>query len=224
MTAGGKRGPQAPGAAGRAASLEVAPSAVRNIPPILEVLKPRLPASGRALEIASGTGQHVCAFAEAFPGIHWTPSDADANARRSVAAWTAACGAHNIAAPLSIDVTAPDWPDAIEGPLDLICAINLIHISPWEAALGLMSGAGRLLREGGLVYLYGPYKQDGAHTAESNMRFDESLRERDPAWGVRDMGDVAAAAAAQGLTQQEVIAMPANNFSLLFARQAQGPA
>lgn len=219
MTGRGKSGSPAPGGLARTTSLEVAPAAVRNIPPILDVLKPRLPRKGRAIEIASGTGQHICAFAETFPGIHWTPSDMDAAARKSIAAWTAASGLPNIDAPLSIDVTAPDWTDALDGPFDVLCAINLIHISPWEATLGLMRGAGKLLRKGGLLYLYGPYKRGGKHTAESNTRFDESLRERNPAWGVRDMGDVTAVAAGHGVAPKDVIAMPANNFSLLFVRQ-----
>lgn len=195
-----------------------AESAVRNVGPILEVLHGILPETGRALEIASGTGQHVAAFAEAFPGIDWQPSDQAAEARASIAAWVAEAGLANLRAPLEVDVMQAGWQDRVSGPLDVIVCINMIHISPWEACLGLMAGAGALLREGGLLYLYGPYKRDGEHTAPSNAAFDESLRGRNPAWGVRDMGDVAAAARAHGMVVERCVAMPANNFSLVFRK------
>lgn len=193
----------------------------RNTAPILEVLGGILPVNGRALEIASGTGQHSAAFAETFPGIDWQPSDPAMEARDSIAAWVAESELANLRPPLEIDVTQTGWHSAAAGPLDLIVCINMIHIAPWTACLGLMAGAGELLREGALLYLYGPYKRDGEHTAPSNAAFDESLRGRNPAWGVRDMGDVAAAAEEQGISLEASIAMPANNFSVIF-RKASG--
>ncbi|MEN8195371.1 MAG: DUF938 domain-containing protein [Pseudomonadota bacterium] len=195
-------------------------SAARNTGPIVEVLRGVLPATGSALEIASGTGQHAAAFAEAFPDIDWQPSDQDAAARDSISGWVVESGLGNLLPPLNIDVMRADWPNAINGELDLVVCINMIHISPWAACGGLMQGAGKLLREGGLLYLYGPYMRDGEHTAASNAAFDESLRGRNPAWGIRDMGEVAAVAGAHGMTLESVIAMPANNFSLILRKRA----
>ncbi|MEC9368646.1 MAG: DUF938 domain-containing protein [Pseudomonadota bacterium] len=189
----------------RDAQLHVAPAATRNIPPILEVLKGQMPLAGKALEIASGTGQHVCAFAEAFPGVHWTPSDVDGSARDSIRAWIASRKLKNVDDPIEIDVAGDGWHRVVERPLDVLCAINLIHISAWEATLGLMRGAGELLR-------------DGAHTADSNAAFDASLKSRNAQWGVRDVDDVSAAAAGNGLALDAVVAMPANNLSLIFRR------
>lgn len=202
-----------------AAQKHHAPAAARNTGPILDVLGAILPEMGRALEIASGTGQHAAAFAEAFPGIGWQPSDQDAAARDSIAAWVAESGLGNLQPPVNIDVMDADWPVAVAGELDLIVCINMIHISPWEACEGLMKGAGGLLREGGLLYLYGPYKRDGGHTAPSNAAFDESLRGRNPAWGIRDMGDVEAAAGGWGMALKKTVAMPANNFSVIFRKK-----
>lgn len=197
-----------------------APAASRNTGPILDVLRGILPATGRALEIASGTGQHAAAFAEAFPGIDWQPSDQGAAARDSIAAWVVEAGLGNLLPPLDIDVMRADWPNAIGGEFDLIVCINMIHISPWAACGGLMQGAGKLLLEDGLLYLYGPYRRDGNHTAPSNAEFDASLRGRDPAWGIRDMGEVAAVAGLHGMTMERMVAMPANNFSLIFRKGA----
>lgn len=195
-----------------------AEAAARNTVPILEVLHGILPAGGRALEIASGTGQHSAAFAEAFPGIDWQPSDPAMEARDSIAAWGAESGLANLRPPLEIDVMQTGWQNGVAGPLDLIVCINMIHIAPWAACLGLMEGAGALLRAGGILYLYGPYKRGGEHTASSNAAFDESLRGRNPAWGVLDMGDVSAAAEAHGMSLEASIAMPANNFSVIFRK------
>lgn len=197
-----------------------APAAARNTGPILDVLRDMLPEVGRALEIASGTGQHVAAFAEAFPGIDWQPSDPDPAARASVAAWVSESGLGNLSPPLEIDVMRPGWAGIIGAELDLIVCINMIHISPWPACEGLMAGAGTLLGEGALLCLYGPYMRDREHTAPSNAAFDESLRGRNPAWGIRDMGDVEAAAGARGMILESVVAMPANNFSLIFRKRA----
>ncbi len=204
----------------RAARKHHASAAARNTVPILDVLGAILPETGRALEIASGTGQHAAAFAGAFPGIGWQPSDRDAAARNSIAAWVVESGLGNLLPPVDIDVMNAGWPDTVAGELDLIVCINMIHISPWEACEGLMDGAGKLLREGGLLYLYGPYKRDGGHTAPSNAAFDESLRGRNPAWGIRDMGDVEAAAGGRGMALENTVAMPANNFSVIFRKRA----
>jgi len=193
----------------------------RNTAPIIGVLSDVVPASGRALEIASGTGQHVVAFAAAFPRIQWQPSDPNAAARDSIVAWTVDTGRANVAAPLDLDVMRPGWAADAGGPYDLVVCINMIHIAPWMACRGLMEGAGTLLVPNGVLCLYGPYRRDGLHTAPSNEVFDHSLRGRNPEWGVRDMAEVAEVAAAQGLALEKTVAMPVNNFSLLF-RKLQG--
>jgi len=194
------------------------PSATRNTGPILEVLHAELPATGRALEIASGTGQHAVAFARAFPGIVWQPSDKDDKAKASVAARVSEEGLENLLPPLHIDVMVDDWCRDLPAELDLMVCINMIHISPWAACEGLMAGAGALLRSGGMIYFYGPYKRDGRHTAPSNEAFDASLRSRDPQWGVRDIVDLARVAGHQGMLLERTVAMPANNFSLIFRK------
>ncbi|RKR38058.1 DUF938 domain-containing protein [Paraburkholderia sp. BL17N1] len=193
------------------------PSAERNREPILAVLRAVLPANGRVLEIASGTGQHAIWFARAMPGLDWQPSDADADARASIGAWVAHEGLTNVRAALALDVHQPDW--GVD-TLDAVVCINMIHISPWSAAQALFAGAGRRLVDGGVLYLYGPYKRGGAHTSPSNDAFDRQLRSRDPEWGVRDMEEVVALGASVGLVCDEPIAMPANNFSLVFRKRA----
>lgn len=192
------------------------PSTARNREPILAALRSVLPAEARVLELASGTGEHAAFFAGAMPGWGWQPSDPDAAARASIEAWRQELALPNLLAPLAIDARAPEW--SVTGPFDAIVAINMIHISPWEATLGLMAGAGRLLAPGGVLFTYGAYKRGGAHTAPSNEAFELWLKGRDPAFGVRDLEAVEAAAQAQGLRLREVIAMPANNFSLVFVR------
>ena len=182
------------------------------------MLRGVVPAAGRALEIASGTGQHVASFAVAFPDIQWQPSDPSGDARASVDAWVADAGLANVAPALALDTTEGDWDAAIEPGLALAVCINMIHIAPWAACEGLLCGAGRLLRPGGLLYLYGPWKRDGVHTAPSNEAFDRSLRTRNPEWGVRDLADVAAAAATQGLSLERTVEMPANNLSVVLRR------
>lgn len=195
---------------------QFAPSTARNREPILAVLRRVLPAQGRVLEIASGAGEHAAFVARAMPGLRWQPSDPNPDARVSIAAWIEAEGLENVAPPLAIDARDEDW--GVTGPFDAMVAINVIHISPWEMTLGLMRGAGRLLRQGGVLYTYGPYMRDGRHTAPSNEAFDVSLKVRDPAWGVRDVADVDRAAGGQELSLREIVEMPANNLSLVFER------
>ncbi|KAE8755745.1 DUF938 domain-containing protein [Paraburkholderia madseniana] len=198
------------------------PSAERNREPILAVLREVLPATGRVLEIASGTGQHAICFAGALPGLDWQPSDIDADARASIAAWVAHAGLANVRAPLALDVHQPEWGAQTLDKLDqfdAVVCINMIHISPWSATEALFAGASRRLVDGGVLYLYGPYKLGGAQTSPSNDAFDQQLRSRDPAWGVRDMEAVVALGASVGLVCDEPIAMPANNFSLVFRKR-----
>jgi cyclopropane fatty-acyl-phospholipid synthase-like methyltransferase len=191
------------------------PSTARNAAPILAVLKEVLPARGRVLEIASGSGEHAVAFARAMPGIDWQTSDPDPEARASCAAWIAHEALDNVALPLAIDVQAKDW--GVEGPFDAIVAINMIHYSPWASTSALFEGAVGLLRQGGIVFLYGPYRRNGQHTAPSNEVFEAWLKERDPAFGVRDVGDVEREAGRFGFSLLRAVEMPANNFSLIFA-------
>jgi len=194
------------------------PSTARNREPILAVLQRVLPADARVLEIASGSGEHAVFVARALPGLTWQPSDPDPEARASIVAWIEGEGLANVLPPLAIDVRAPGWGVEDEAPYDAIVAINMIHISPWEATLGLLAGAARLLRSGGVLYTYGPYMRDGRHTAPSNEAFDASLKARDPSWGVRDVRDIEREANLQGLALREIVEMPANNLSLVFAR------
>lgn len=196
---------------------QYSPSTARNRAPILAVMQRVLPERGRVLEIASGLGEHAVFVAAAMPGLTWQPSDPDAAARASIAAWIEAEELTNVLAPVEIDVRGAEW--GVSGPLEAMVAINMIHISAWEATLGLMAGAGRLLRAGGVLYTYGPYMRGGAHTAPSNAAFDASLRSRDPAWGIRDVAEVEKAASAEGLSLDQIIEMPANNFSLVFTRR-----
>jgi SAM-dependent methyltransferase len=192
-----------------------APATQRNREPILAVLDRVLPEEGFVLEIASGTGEHATFFAPRLPGLTWQPTDREPGALDSIAAWTAERAAANVRPPLVLDVCSAMWP--VESADAIFCA-NMIHIAPWEATLGLMRGAGRILPAGGLLVLYGPFMIDHRHTAPSNEAFDQSLRSRDPSWGVRDLGDVADAARAQGLQLLERVEMPANNFTVVFER------
>jgi SAM-dependent methyltransferase len=193
-----------------------APAAERNREPILAVLKRVLPATGVVLEIASGTGQHVTHFAAALPELVWQPSDPDADARASIAAWTDHAGLANVRAPLELNVERTPW--GIDSAQAVIC-INMIHISPWTATQALFDGASRLLSSGGVLYLYGPYRRHGAHTSPSNEAFDQQLRSRNPAWGVRNMEAVVALGEAQGFVCGEPVEMPANNFSLVLTKR-----
>jgi hypothetical protein len=200
---------------------QFAPAAARNRAPILEVLRRVLPDSGVVLEIASGSGEHLTFFAMQLPGSRFQPSDPDPEARRSIAAWTRACEVTNVRPPLSIDVSQENWA-AGEGVLevDAILNINMIHIAPWSACQGLMRGAGELLGEGAPLVLYGPYRRADRPTAPSNRVFDQSLRSRNPDWGLRELETVESCASEQGLALAEVVEMPANNLTLVFRRRA----
>ncbi|BBB09169.1 DUF938 domain-containing protein [Sphingopyxis sp. EG6] len=192
-----------------------APATLRNRDAIAAVLSEWLPASGTVLEVASGSGEHVVHFAATFPALDWQPSDPDPAGRISIAAWCAEAALANIAPPLAFDAAAADWP---LDRADAILCINMVHISPWAATLGLLAGAARLLAPGAPLILYGPYIEPHVPTTGSNLAFDVSLRARDPAWGLRELDDVKAAAAAAGLRFAERRAMPANNLMLLFRR------
>ena len=195
----------------------LSPAVARNRDPILAVLRRHLPDQGTVLEIAAGTGEHAAYFAPRFPHLAWQPTDVDPEALASIEAHRAAANAPNLRAPITLDVTAPAWPVT---RADAVLSINMIHISPWTAAQGLMSGAARLLAGGSVLYLYGPFKENGVHTAPSNAAFDASLRARDPQWGVRDVGDVRALAGNHRFDFVERVAMPANYLSLVFRRRA----
>jgi len=192
-----------------------APHVARNAGPIADVLRTILPARGLALEVASGSGEHALHFAREFPGLLIQPSDPEPRALRSIEAWRAEAGLFNLLPPLALDARAAEWPLAAA---DAILCINMVHISPWAATQGLMRGAGRLLAPGAPLYLYGAYRQAGVDTAPSNAAFDESLRARNPEWGVRDLEDVVAEAERNGLALENVIPMPANNLSVVFRR------
>jgi SAM-dependent methyltransferase len=192
-----------------------APSVARNKDAIAGVLARYLPSSGLVLEIASGSGEHAVHFASTFPALVFQPTDPSEEARASIAAWRQEAALPNMRAPLALDVTAAPWPI---NHADAVTCINMIHIAPWEATLGLVAGAARIIPPGGLLFLYGPYKRAGQHTAPSNADFDASLRERDARWGVRDLETVAAEATAMGFAAPMIEAMPANNLSLIFRR------
>jgi len=192
-----------------------APATLRNRDAIAAVLADWLPRSGTILEIASGSGEHLVHFAATFPHLDWQPSDPDPAALTSIAAWSAEADLANSAPPLALDASAPDWPLAAA---DAVLCINMVHISPWEATLGLFAGAARLAAAGAPLILYGPYMEADVPTAESNIAFDASLRARNPAWGLRDTAAVEAAAADAGWAFAERRAMPANNLMLLFRR------
>jgi SAM-dependent methyltransferase len=196
--------------------LPASPSSARNREPILALLRRWLPASGTVLEVASGLGEHAAWFAGALPGITWQPTDRSEEALEILRARRAAAGLANLAEPRVLNAADPEtWPRA---RADAIVCINMVHISPWSATEGLMAGAARLLPDGGALILYGPYIETGVETAPSNHAFDVDLKRRDPAWGLRDLADVQALAAAQGLSLAERVAMPANNLCLLLRR------
>ena len=206
--------PWMPGDSGEAEKRH-APATLRNRDAIAAVLAGWLPPSGTVLEVASGSGEHVVHFAAAFPHLDWQPSDPDPAGLTSIAAWRVEAGRTNIAPPRALDAAEPDWPTE---RADAILCINMVHISPWEATLGLFAGAARLLAPGAPLILYGPYIEADEPTAESNLAFDASLRSRDPAWGLRDADTVRSAARDAGLSFAERRAMPANNLMLLFRR------
>lgn len=192
-----------------------APAVARNREPILAVLRRVLPSSGLVLEVASGSGEHALFFAAALPHLIWQPSDPDPRARASIAGFRDTGAPPNLLPPVALDASAAEWP--VAGAAAVVC-INMIHIAPWSACAGLMAGAARILTAGGVLYLYGPYKEDGRHTAPSNEAFDADLCARDPHWGVRDLGEVIALARGHRLAHRETVAMPANNRSIVFRR------
>ena len=211
----GRRFYEAPAAGERRS----APAAQRNRELIAGVLAEWLPDRGVVLEIASGTGEHAVHFAERFPGLEWQPSDVHADALGSIRAWRDDSGLSNIREPIVVDASSADWP--VERA-DAVLSINMVHISPWASALGLIENASRLLGAGAPLILYGPWLKDGIPTAASNLAFDADLRRRDPQWGLRRVEDFAQSASGKGLDLAEIRQMPANNLMLLFRRQ-HGP-
>ncbi|OGB02081.1 MAG: SAM-dependent methyltransferase [Burkholderiales bacterium RIFCSPHIGHO2_12_FULL_69_20] len=202
------------------------PASERNQAPILAQLQRWLPPTGRMLEIAAGTGQHAVHFAAGLPGWHWQPTDPDADALGSIAAWAVAAPATNLLPPpLQLDVLATPWPVESTGvpmaaPWDAIFCANMLHIAPWACCAALMQGAARVLSPGGQLITYGPYLVEGEPTSAGNLAFDADLRQRNPAWGIRWLHDVVAEARQAGLDLQHRVAMPANNLLLVFGRAA----
>ncbi len=200
------------------AELPASAAAERNKQPILDELRRLLPARGKVLEIASGTGQHVLHFAAGLPSLDWQPTDFEARDCAVVAARRELAGLNNVAGPVQLDVLQSQWP--VDTDFDAVVCINMIHISPWETTPALFAGATRHLRpEGsGLVVLYGPFREGGRHTAPSNETFEDWLREKDPRFGVRNLEDVETAARASGFTRIHLARLPANNLLVAFGR------
>ena len=194
---------------------QYAPAAARNRGPILNVLRSILPLSGSVIEAASGTGEHVVHFARTFPNLNWQPSDPSREARHSIDAWIAAERLENVRPPLDLDAASDSWP--IDHAAAMVC-INMIHISPRASTEGLMRGASRILDAGAPLCLYGPFRRATRPIEPSNAAFDENLRSRDPRWGLRDLDEVAACASSHGFVLDRVVAMPANNLSVIFCR------
>ena len=192
-----------------------APAVVRNVEHIIAVLEDWLPRQGSVLEVASGTGEHIVAFARHFPRVSWQPSDANPDALRSIAAWREAHPSDNLAPPMALDAREREWPVACA---DAVLSINMVHISPWTAALGVLNGAARLLAVGAPLILYGPWIEQSVETAPSNLAFDADLRARDPQWGLREVEQFTVAAAERGFVQAGRRQMPANNLMLLYRR------
>ena len=195
-----------------------APHTLRNRDPILAVLRRVLAEATAVLEVGCGSGEQAPYFAKALPYLRWLPTDADAAADASATAWQEASRTANVIAPMRLDAARPDWPLPSGFTPDAIVSINMVHIAPFAACEGLMAGAGRLLPPGGVVYLYGPFRVGGAHTAPSNAAFDRSLRAREPDWGIRDLETVIDESARNGLSHSETVAMPANNLSVVFLK------
>ena len=198
-----------------------APATQRNRQPILDVLSRVLPTKGLVLEIASGTGEHAVWFAQHLRPLEWQPSDSDPDMRQSILSHAQDAHCPTLRPPIGLDVTATPWP--IE-QADAIVCINLIHIAPWAATEGLMRNGAGLLPPDGVLYLYGPFRRDGAHTAASNAHFDAALRAENPDWGVRDLEAVSAVAERHGLALSEVVEMPSNNLSVVFIKRDPGDA
>lgn len=196
---------------------QIPPAAVRNTPFLIDVLRRALPAQGLVLEIASGSGYHAAAFAQTFPHLTWQPTDADTQARESIAAYIADMKLRNMRDPLDLDVMQSPWPVTAA---DAALCINMIHISPWAATEALFAGTARLLPADAPLITYGPYIVQGDFIAESNVAFDQSLKARNPAWGLREVDDVAKVAGVNGFTFEGLTPMPANNFALVFRKSA----
>ncbi len=194
------------------------PSAARNRGPILDALRPRLPGAGLLLEVASGSGEHCAHLAAALPGLTFQPTDPDADALASINAWCG--GLPNVRPALALNAAAAEWPVAVA---DAVLCINMIHIAPWAAAVGLVAGAARVLPPGGVLALYGPYMRGGRHTGPGNVAFDADLRARNPAWGIRGLEEVAALAAGVGFGAPEVVSMPADNLVVVFRHAGAMP-
>lgn len=192
-----------------------APATARNRGPIAAVLRAELPSSGLVLEVASGTGEHSAYFAPLFPALEWQPSDPDPLSLDSIEGWRASAGCANIRPPIALDASAPEWP--VASAQAMLC-INMVHISPWAATVGLFDGAARLLPPDGPLILYGPFLRAGVETAPSNRAFDADLRLRNPAWGIRAVEALDAAAAERGLARTALHQMPANNLMLVYRR------
>lgn len=193
----------------------IAPAAGRNREPIAAVLTEELPAAGLVLEVASGTGEHAVHFARTFPALEWQPSDPDAAARESIAAWREEEGLANLREPVALDASAPPWPIA---RADAVLCINMIHISPLEAAEGLVAGAAALLGASAPLILYGPFIEAAVETAASNLEFDASLRARNPSWGLRSVEWLDDLAGRRGFARTRRVAMPANNLTLVYRK------
>jgi CheY-like chemotaxis protein len=192
-----------------------APAALRNRDPIAEVLREWLPASGLVLEVASGTGEHAVHFAERFPSLDWQPSDIHADSLGSIEAWREAAALPNLRTPIALDASASDWPVA---RADAVLSINMVHISPWASALGLLAGAAHILPTGGPLILYGPWIRDAVAAEASNLDFDSDLKRRNPEWGLRKVEDFATAGE-RDFELVETQQMPANNLMLLLRRR-----
>jgi len=192
-----------------------APATRRNRDPILAVLERVLPSDGLILELGSGTGEHASYMAPRLAPRQWQPSDADPAALASIACYQRDSDCDALLPPIALDVTSDRW--AVDRAMAVV-AVNVIHIAPWSAARGIMAGAGRVLPEDGILYFYGPFQRGGKHTADSNSAFDEALKDEDPSWGVRDLVDVITEAAQYDLALREVVDMPANNLSVVFAK------
>ncbi|PZD71946.1 hypothetical protein C1752_04348 [Acaryochloris thomasi RCC1774] len=203
---------------------QYAPATQRNRDVILSILHQVLPTQGTVLEVSSGTGEHAVYFAPRLQPRYWLPSDLNPVAQASIAAWRDHHPTEYLLAPIHLNAEDSSWLVEQEGvyrlvePIVAIANINMIHISPWSACLGLLAGAGRILPPGGILYIYGPYKQNGAHTAESNAVFDQGLRSQNPAWGIRNLEDVIEAAQIQQLKLLKTVSMPANNLSVILQR------
>lgn len=195
-----------------------APAARRNQVPILEVIQRFVPEKGLIVEVASGTGEHAVFFARNFPTIFWQPTDIEPRSLESISAWKDEAKLHNLHPPKYLNVLEQPEREEEFHLIDMLVCINMIHISPWESTLGLMQFAGQSLAHGGFLFLYGPYKFNGRHTAPSNEAFDLSLKNRNPSWGVRDLEDVKEVAKSHHLDFMEHFSMPANNYSVVFKK------